>query len=201
MKREISNKFQSIFSGIIIITLFLPYTDNILPIEVISSGHNSYPTFLQYLVSKSIDISVLLIIPFFFLSILKKFLNHKTSKIIKLILVLFYLITIGFETFFFLKDHFHNFHIYLIIIIPSLVLFILNFKFSKEIHDILKNIIIAILVIPIISYLALATGFSWYLDYGGYLLNISFFALYFIALYSLLKQNKSEFNERKTKKL
>ena len=91
MKREISNKFQSIFSGLIIATLFMPYAYGVLPIVwIFEIGYLNPDKFFINLII--ITIPLLLIVPYFFLTIIKNLLNHKRTKIIKFTLTILCLI-------------------------------------------------------------------------------------------------------------
>ena len=181
MKREISNKFQSIFSGLIIATLFMPYADGTLPIVWIFEIISLNP--LQVIL---VTIPLLLIVPYFFLTRIKILLNHKKSKIIKFTLTILCLINNFTCIFLFFNNNLNDYNL-LIAATLSLGLLVLNRKYSKEINDFLNNIILAIIMMPITIYLL---GLYKYLEYGGYIINICFFALYFITLYSLLKKRK-----------
>lgn len=185
MKREISNKFQSIFSGLIIATLFMPYAYGVLPIVwIFEIGYLNPDKFFINLII--ITIPLLLIVPYFFLTIIKNLLNHKRTKIIKFTLTILCLINNFLCIFLFFNNNLNDYNL-LIAATLSLGLLVLNRKYSKEINDFLNNIILAIIMMPITIYLL---GLYKHLEYGGYIINICFFALYFITLYSLLKKRK-----------
>lgn len=78
--------------------------------------------------------------------------------------------------------------IYIIALVFSLFLFVLTIIKSKDDYFKIENFIISIIAIPVVSHCILITVF----EFGGYLLNISFAALYLLAVLKVFMFNKME---------
>ncbi len=184
---------ELVFLSLFIISLFIPYAGGIRPKEyfwdIWSNNINVWPFFVV------IGLPLILSFFLFILISVKPPFGKLTLKLLTWIIAGIY----AFNIIMFLieaveniiyPDHFLGgfYVIYSFTLVFSLFLFVLTIIKSKDNYLKIKNYIIAIITIPVVSYSIWITEF----EFGGFLLNISFIVLYTIAILKVLKISNIE---------
>jgi len=185
MKKSLKNYIE-IFLGLLIgVGLFMPYVFDLIPMEFIFSDE------IDFLVAFLVIIPILVIIPFLLILIFKDLLKNSLLKILKAFFLLLYLIVFGvycyvcYDSF---GSIFGGTLEAFIAIVLSLILILLGLKYSIQKSVQLQNIILAIMALPFILYCLEGIQY-WEFNYGGYIINISFFLLYIIAVYNIYRNH------------
>jgi len=186
MKTSLKEYIEIVLTISIIVALFLPYINDAVPI------HYLFYDFIAIETVFFLTIPILVIIPFLIILIFKDVLKISILRLFKTFFLFVYLIVLGFyfygmyESF---NETFENGFYFIIAIVLSLLLVLLTFKFSTQKSEQLQHILLANLALPIILYFfVFVVDDNFY--YGGYILNISFFLLYILALYSIYSNSK-----------
>lgn len=184
MKKSLKDYIEIVLTIVIIVGLFLPYAYGVLPIDVMFS-------YLDLITVFVLTIPILVIVPFLIFLIFRNLFKKSTLKLFKTILLLVYLIVLGgffyaaFESY--IYEYEEGFY-FIISIVLSLLPLITALRFPIHKSEQLHHIFLAILSLPTIFYFLIFI-IDNNLNYGGYILNISFFLLYSIAIYTIYKNH------------
>jgi hypothetical protein len=190
MKKSLKEYIEIVLTIAIIAGLFMPYVYGVLPIDVIIGDSIELWTVF------ALTIPILVTIPFLLILIFKDVLSHsllKTLKVFFLILYSFVFVVYcsGFYESF--SNEIEEIFEFLITIILSLLLLFLALRFSNHQLEQLQNIFLAIMSFPFILYFIYGiTNNIDAFNYGGYIISISFFTLYIIAIFTIYKNRKEK---------
>lgn len=189
MKKTRQNYIKIVMTITIIAGMFMPYVYGVKPIEVLFENTSELEALF------ALTIPILVTIPFLLMLIFENSLKDSFLKVLKslfLILYIFVFIDYGYGFYESYDSIVFNESIeFISAMVLSLTLMLLNLKFSKTASDELQGILLAIIAFPILFYFVffVSTDFSD-LNYGGYIINASFFVLYFMAIFNLVKHRK-----------
>ena len=186
MKKTLNDYLKIGLAIAIIAGMFMPYVYGIMPIGILFENTSELETLF------ALTIPILVTIPFLLMLIFERFLKDSFLKVLKPFFLLLYI--------FVFIDYGHGFYDsydsivfnesieFITAMVLSLTLMLLNLKFSKTASDELQGILLAIIAFPILFYFVffVSTNFSEF-NYGGYIISGSFFVLYFLAVFNIIK--------------
>lgn len=184
MKKSLKDYIEIVLIIALFVGLFLPYANGVSPIDVLFSYWDLLTVFV-------LTIPTLVIIPFVIILIFKDVFKKSILKLFKTIFLFVYLIVLGvyfyavYESYI---DEYDEGFYFIISIVISLLPLLTALKFSIDTSEQLHHIFLAILSLPITLYFIMFI-IDDNLNYGGYILTISFFLLYSIAIYTNCKNH------------
>lgn len=186
MKKTLKDYIEIGLTLIIIAGLFMPYLFGVTPIDFIFHHINNFIGFF------GIIIPIVLTVPLLLILIFKNMLRNSILKKIKVILLIIYLIVFVNYCYMFYNNFWKDFGLVsLFTVIISLALLISSLKYSITKSDILQNILLATMGLPVfLFFIGDAVESFKELDYGSCIINLPFILLYIIAFYTLFKNHK-----------
>jgi len=185
MKKTRRDYIKIVLTIAIIAGLFMPYVSEILPIEVIWDWDSDW----EFLFA--LPIPLLVVVPLLTLFIFKHLLKDSVLKVLKVLFLLIYLGALVDYGYGFYSDYDWPFTVSIPL---SLILLLSSLKYSISKQDDFEYILLATMALPIFLYFVVIfeDGVED-ANYGFYVLNGSFIALYVMAVYTI-------FNTRHYKK-
>ncbi len=189
MKKSIKESFEIALTLAIIAGLFMPYIYGVLPIDVIFENAMDFESLF------ALTIPILVTIPFLLILIFKSALKDSIVRILTPIFLILYIVVLGDYCYGFYDSFqssiFNDQIAFIISIALSLVLVLLSWKYKLITSNKLKNIMLAIICLPIILYFIYGIINDLdELNYGCYVISIPLISLYFIAVYNIFKNHK-----------
>ena len=192
MKKTYKDYFKIALTILIIAGLFMPYTYGVLPFDIIFENYMNIETLF------GITIPILATIPFLLLLIFKHVLKDSVVHILKIIFLILFILV--------LADYGYGFYDsldnsvfqedklpYISSIVLSLLLILLTFKSNIPNTKWLETVLLTIISFPILLYFTYGiTNDIEDLNYGSYVLSISFILLYIMAVYDLIKNRSAK---------
>ncbi|MGM5470214.1 hypothetical protein ACS386_08050 [Flavobacteriaceae bacterium LMO-SS05] len=170
----------------IIAGLFMPYVSEILPFDVIWDWDSDW----EFLFA--LPIPLLVVVPLLILFIFKHLLKDSILKVLKVVFLLVYLSALVDYGYGFYSDFDWSFTdlslTFPVSILLSLILLLSSLKYSITKFDTLEHTILATMSLPIFLYFVyiFEDGIED-ANYGFYIFNGSFIALYVISIYDIFK--------------
>ena len=193
MKKTNKDYLKIALTFLIIAGLFLPYIYNVLPYAFIFDDYMDLERLF------ALTIPILVTIPLLLLLIFKSFLKEPLVKVlIAIFYTLYFIILIDYGYGFYdsldLKD-FKEHLPFIVSMVFSLALMVLSFKSYLTKQERLETILLSIIGFPILLYFTygLANDLE-NLNYGCYVLSISFISLYIMELFNIYKNRKLKIN-------
>ena len=201
MKKSLKDYIEIALTLAIIAGLFMPYADDIIPIDFMFEESNDFFDLFFLAIPLLCSFPLLLILMF------KSKLKNAMLKTLNALFLLVYLIVLGLYSYELYESFGSSYFSFIggsiefsATIILSLVLLLLSLKYAIAKSDELQNILLAIMAFPIILFFV--DGVTFYfegLNYGGYIINISFISLYMMAIYTIIKNRKIKNSSKKEK--
>ena len=185
MKKTRQDYIKIVLTIAIIAGLYMPYSSEMLPIDFIWDWYWDWESLFV------LQLPILVVIPLLILLIFKQLLKDSFLKVLKVVFLLIYLGT--------LVDYGNGFYDNLDSISPelieisislmlSLILLILSLKYSLTKLDALEHLLLATMTLPIFYFFVYGLYDNFEdTNYGFYIINSSFIALYFISVYDIFK--------------
>ena len=189
MKKTLKDYIEIGLTLIIIAGLFMPYIYDVWPIDVIFENVMDFESLF------ALTIPILITIPFLMILIFKNALRDSIVRILTPIFFILYIVVLGDYCYGFYDSFqssiFNDQIAFIISIVLSLILVLLSLKYKLNTSDKLKNIMLAIICLPIILYFiyGLINDLNE-LNYGCYVISIPLISLYIIAVYTIFKNRK-----------
>lgn len=195
--KKYSQFLEIILVLIIIIALFMPFAaeEIISPIMLFTTYENIFPFDLilerpfDFFKLGIINIPLSILLPLLIiLTIKKSHINVNLLNFFKGFFQLLYVIIMGFYTYELILSiklgvFYWNYKDPAIAILISTFLFFVNFMYENNLFNSLKNIMLSIIILPFVHYsntIFRADGII--LAYGGFIIDISIFFLYVMAI-------------------
>ena len=194
MKKTSKDYIKIVLTILIVAGLFMPYIYGVLPITILFDNYMEVQTLL------ALTIPILATLPLLLFLIFKCHLKETLFKPLKSIFLVFYTIIFAVYVYGFYNSlnevDFLDHMPYIVTMALSLILIAISFKSAISNSERLESVLLATIGFPILLYFTYGiTNDLEDLNYGSYVLNISFILLYFMTVYDVLKNR----NVKKTK--
>lgn len=186
MKKTLKYYIKIALAIAIIAGLFMPYVYGVLPINILFEDSNDLITIL------SLTVPLMVTVPFLLILIFKNVLKDSILSVLKPLFLIVYVIILLDYCYGIYNSYgswiFDESLVFLISIILSLILILLNLKYAIIKSDTLENILLSIIGLPIILYFTFGLRDAFgEMNYGYFITSISFMILYIMAIFEIFK--------------
>ena len=191
MKKASKDYFKIALTTLIIAGLFMPYIYGVLPFDILFDNYMDLETLF------ALTIPILVTIPLLLLLIFKNLLNASSIKVLNFIFLILYILV--------LADYGYGFYDsldgialkeqipFIVAMVISLLLIVLSFKWALATSERLETILLAIIGFPILLYFTYGiTNDFKDLNYGSYVLSLSYLILFILAVKNIYKNTHIE---------
>lgn len=191
MKRTLQDYIKIGLTVLIIAGMFMPYIYGVLPFDIVFDNNMDLQRLFE------LTIPILVIIPFMLILIFKGLLKDTAINILNFIFLILYIMVLanfgyGFYDSLDLSDFKEHFP-FIVSTALSLLLILSSFKSGLPKSERLETILLAIINFPILLYFTY--GFAndlENLNYGSYIISLSFIALYVLSILNIYTNHKSQ---------
>lgn len=187
--KTLQDYIKIVLTILIIAGMFMPYIYGVLPFDIIFDNYMDLETLF------ALTIPILVAIPLLLFLIFKRFLKDSLVNVLIFIFLILFILVLadyGYGLYDSLEDSVFQEQIpFMVAMILNLLLIVLSFKSAIAKSERLETIFLTIIGFPVLLYFTYGiTNDFKDLNYGSYVLSISFLLLYIMAVYDVFKNHR-----------